>query len=166
MALSEKHQIFVDEYLMSWNATRAAIAAGYSEHTARQQGSRLLTDADIRQAVEERLAEKAMATDEVLARLGDHARGTMEDFLYVGPKGKVKLDLAKAARAGKLHLLHRYNKGKQGVSIELYDSQSALVQIGKHLGIDAPVKVAPTSPDGKDEWRPERIIEHAPLDQE
>ncbi|WP_353623123.1 terminase small subunit [Salinisphaera sp. G21_0] len=42
-----KQRRFVDEYLIDQNATRAAIAAGYSPKTARVQGSRLLANADI-----------------------------------------------------------------------------------------------------------------------
>jgi phage terminase small subunit len=38
---------FVKEYLIDKNATRAAIASGYSEKTARQAGSRLLADVNI-----------------------------------------------------------------------------------------------------------------------
>ena len=52
--MNDKHRRFVDEYLVDLNATRAAIAAGYSEKTARSQGSRLLTNADISQAIQER----------------------------------------------------------------------------------------------------------------
>jgi len=41
----------VKEYLIDQNATRAAIAAGYSAKTAKQQGSDLLTNPDVREAV-------------------------------------------------------------------------------------------------------------------
>ena len=51
--MNDKHQRFVDEYLVDQNATRSAIAAGYSEKTARSQGSRLLTNADIQQAIQQ-----------------------------------------------------------------------------------------------------------------
>ena len=49
--MNSKHKRFVDEYLIDQNATRAAKAAGYSEATARRQGSRLLTNADIQHAI-------------------------------------------------------------------------------------------------------------------
>jgi phage terminase small subunit len=39
--LTPKQRRFVDEYLMDLNATQAAIRAGYSTHTAEQQGARL-----------------------------------------------------------------------------------------------------------------------------
>ena len=49
--LSAQHQAFVDEYIIDFNATKAAIRAGYTEKTARQQGSRLLSHADIQEAI-------------------------------------------------------------------------------------------------------------------
>ena len=50
--LSPKQSLFVKEYLIDLNATRAAIAAKYSKHTAKSQGSRLLTNVDIREAID------------------------------------------------------------------------------------------------------------------
>ena len=47
-SLSAQQEEFLREYLVDWNATRAAIAAGYSERTAAQQGSRLLKSVKIR----------------------------------------------------------------------------------------------------------------------
>lgn len=41
--LSEKQKMFCREYIYDWNATRAAIAAGYSEDSARQIGSENLS---------------------------------------------------------------------------------------------------------------------------
>ncbi len=43
---------FIKEYLIDQNATRAAKAAGYSEKTARTQGSVLLTNPDIRKSID------------------------------------------------------------------------------------------------------------------
>jgi phage terminase small subunit len=48
---------FVKEYLLEQNATKAAIAAGYSEKTAGQQGHRLLKDAQIRAEIEQKNTE-------------------------------------------------------------------------------------------------------------
>lgn len=45
--LTDKQKRFVEEYLVDLNATQAAIRAGYSAKTARSQGQRLLTKADI-----------------------------------------------------------------------------------------------------------------------
>jgi phage terminase small subunit len=66
MALAPKHQRFVAEYVKDLNATQAAIRAGYSEKTAKQQGSRLLTNADIAAAVEAKQV-KQLASAELSA---------------------------------------------------------------------------------------------------
>lgn len=52
--LTDKQKRFVEEYLVDLNATQAAIRAGYSVKTARSQGQRLLTKADIQAALARR----------------------------------------------------------------------------------------------------------------
>ena len=49
--LTEKQQRFVEEYLIDLNATQAAIRAGYSAKTADQQGSRMLANVKVQQAI-------------------------------------------------------------------------------------------------------------------
>ena len=51
--MTPKQERFVREYLIDLNATQAAIRAGYSAHTAMQQGSRLLSNAEIAAKVAE-----------------------------------------------------------------------------------------------------------------
>jgi phage terminase small subunit len=50
---------FVEEFILDLNATKAAVRAGFSKKTARQQGSRLLSRVDVREAIEK--AKKARA---------------------------------------------------------------------------------------------------------
>jgi len=45
--LTEKQKRFCDEYLIDLNATQAAIRAGYSDKTAKEQASRLLTNVNV-----------------------------------------------------------------------------------------------------------------------
>ena len=73
-----RRERFCQEYFKDGNATRAAREAGYSEHTAKSQGSRLLTFVDIQRRLDE-LAMDAVTparvtTDYVRARL----RGLVE----------------------------------------------------------------------------------------
>ena len=49
--MNARQQRFVTEYLVDLNATQAAIRAGYSPKTAQQQGSRLLTNVVVKQAI-------------------------------------------------------------------------------------------------------------------
>lgn len=79
--LTTKQRVFIQEYLICWNATEAARRAGYAQPNV--QGSQNLVKPSIRGEIQRRLAEKAMSADEVLARLADHARGSMGDFLRV-----------------------------------------------------------------------------------
>jgi phage terminase small subunit len=60
--LSVKNQHFVEAYLQGGNATKAAIAAGYSEKTAAQAGSRLLRN--LKAHLEARRGELAKQVEE------------------------------------------------------------------------------------------------------
>ena len=77
MALSPKHRVFCEEYLKTWNATDAYQAAypKSSRETARRNGSRLLTNADISEEIQRRVDEQTMSANEVLSRLAEQARG-------------------------------------------------------------------------------------------
>ena len=56
--LEEQQQLFVLEYMKDLNGTSAAIRANYSEKTARQQASRLLSNVNIQNAIAELKAER------------------------------------------------------------------------------------------------------------
>ena len=60
--LTPKQRAFVEFYLIDLNATQAAIRAGYSKKTAKQQASRLLTNVDVAAAVAEAKKERSEAT--------------------------------------------------------------------------------------------------------
>jgi phage terminase small subunit len=55
--LTTKQQKFVDEYIVSGNATQAAIKAGYSKRTARKIGQENLTKPDIKAALNDKMLE-------------------------------------------------------------------------------------------------------------
>lgn len=56
--LSLKQKTFIAEYLIDFNATRAAIASGYSPNTATEQGSRLLTNVKVAAEIERRSGKR------------------------------------------------------------------------------------------------------------
>ena len=128
--LTDKQKVFVEEYLVSWNATQAAIKAGYSPKTAYSIGPENLKKPEVQQFIQARLKEKHLTADEVLARLADQSRGTLEDFITPAGRG-FRFDMKKARDAGKMHLLKSITKGPRGTRIELYDAQAALVQLGR-----------------------------------
>lgn len=79
MKLTEKQKRFCDEYLISLNATEAAVKAGYSPRTARVIGPENLQkpviQAFIRERLEKKDSERIMKQDEVLERLTEIGRG-------------------------------------------------------------------------------------------
>lgn len=134
--LSDQEQAFCEYYLIHWTGAKAARLAGYSEHTARQQASRMLKRKAIKAYIDKRLEELKISADEVLTRLTDHARGSMADFIQVDDKGWFDFNFSEANKQGKLHLIKSFkikpNKFGTEVEVELYDAQSALVTLAKH----------------------------------
>ena len=63
MELSIKQITFIAEYLKDGNATRSAIAAGYSEKTAKEQGARLLTNVNVKEELAKRFKRQQERTE-------------------------------------------------------------------------------------------------------
>lgn len=107
MKLTLKQQRFADEYIISGNATQAAIKAGYSKRTAGVIADENLKKPKIRAYIDERLAElnaKAIADqDEVLRLLTRHARReTTEYNVTSGGVVKTPTAVANAIKAAEL----------------------------------------------------------------
>lgn len=140
--LNSKQQAFIEAYLQTWNATKAAKIAGYAEGSASVTASRLLANDKVASRVRERMASIAMETNEVLARLAAHARGDIGEL--VDP-ATMTLDLKKAVNEGSTNLIKKIkqttiigeDKQTEIFEFEMYDAQAALVQIGKQLGLFA-----------------------------
>lgn len=73
MALNARQQLFAEEYAANPNATKAAIAAGYSARSAGQIGERLLKNDEIASAVEKAKAER-------LKRIGVNGDRVLEEL--------------------------------------------------------------------------------------
>lgn len=129
-SLSVKQRLFVEKYLRSFNATAAAVAAGYSEKSARAIGHENLTKPDIAAEIERRLRAAAMSADEALARLAEQARG--EQARYIDAEGR--LDIAGLRRDGKAHLIKALRPTAHGLVIEFHDAQGALDKILRAAG--------------------------------
>ena len=87
--LKPKELIFAEEWLKTTNATQSAIKAGYSERTAYSAGSRLLKKVDVKQYIDERLAEMKESsiadTNEVMQFLSSTMRGDIPDQFGLDP---------------------------------------------------------------------------------
>jgi phage terminase small subunit len=143
LALTAKQQAFVSEYTQCWNASEAARRAGYSEATAQEQGSRLLSNVMVSAEIERFKAQYIMSAEEVAIRLTEQGRGDIGDFLTKNGDA-ITVDLPKAIKAKKTDLIKKLSQTRTvrtrgddeteetvSTTIELYDRQAALVQIGK-----------------------------------
>ncbi len=79
MSLTPKQQRFVDEYQIDLNATQAAVRAGYSEHTAAEQGYQLLQKPSVQASIaaaQDAVSKRVEVTvDDVVAGLLAEAEG-------------------------------------------------------------------------------------------
>lgn len=147
MGLTNKQAAFLSEYLIDFNATQAAIRAGYSSRSATQIGQRLLLKDDISAEIKRFLAEKTMKSEEILQELADIARGDMGDFLDISSM-TWQVDLAKAKELGLTKLIKKVKQRtnitqrKDGdeeentqIEIELADKLRALELLAKMSGM-------------------------------
>jgi phage terminase small subunit len=142
--LTAKQQAFINIYMTNgFNATQAAIKAGYSKNGARQQGHALLTNIDISKEIQRLMREFAMPAEEVLTRLTEHARGDLGDFL---DEDTGHINWSKAQ--GRTNLIKKIKRktettrDKDGIEtvtldeeLELHSPQVALQLLGKQHGL-------------------------------
>lgn len=108
--LTTKQEAFVLAYIgeSRFNATRAAIAAGYSERSARSMGSELLTNPDISARVREELSQRTISMEAVLSELSDLALSPDSRFsttrfdIETGQPVEVRVDLNPRIKAMEL----------------------------------------------------------------
>jgi hypothetical protein len=98
--MNDKQQRFAEEYLVDMNATQAAIRAGYSAHTAKQQGSRLLTKADVQAAIQTAQAEHREHTAVTIESLTEKLRAAYDQ---AASNGQAAAMVQAAMGLAKLH---------------------------------------------------------------
>lgn len=147
MSLNAKQQRFVEEYLVDLNATQAAIRAGYSEKTAKQQGARLLTNVDIAAAVSASKAERSAQTGIdarwVLERLGLEVEADMADLYDENGNLRPVKDWPLIWRTGLVAGVETVREGGDEGSvsfvdkIKISDRIKRIELIGKHVDVQA-----------------------------
>ena len=160
--LTAKQEKFCYEYCIDYNATQAAIRAGYSQDTASVIGFENLRKPNIKNRISEmqnNLAETAGIS--ALRILKEHERiafsnaGQLRDG-WISLKDFEQLpDSVKACiQEISTKTIKRYiGDGpveEEYVKVKLYDKQKSLDSISRMLGFDAPVKQEITGKDGKD----------------
>ena len=159
MALTEKQERFVEEYLVDLNATQAAIRANYSKKTAYSQGQRLLKNVEVQEAIQTAVKKRSERTeitqDMVLKELASVAFANGTDFARVVVREepvhvvdedgqlqqvvkkvqKVELFDTEKVDEKKRAAIASIKEGKYGIEVSSYDKIRALELIGKHLGM-------------------------------
>lgn len=85
--------------------------------------------------IEAKWREQIMGEVELLARLSQMARGSIDDFVVIGTDGHIEnINRAKLNKQG--HLVKKISSSKgrtESIGIELHDPQGAMQMLGKHL---------------------------------
>ncbi|MEG1492138.1 MAG: terminase small subunit [Oscillospiraceae bacterium] len=151
MALTDKQQAFVSEYLIDLCATKAAIRAGYSPKTADTQGYQLLHKTAVREAIARAQAERSRRTgvsaDRVIQELARVAFVNPTDVLDLATaevkSGANVDDLTVIAGVKVKYVPHKdYDEDGEPVyeqaierEVKLCDKLKALDMLCRHLGM-------------------------------
>ena len=160
--LNPRQRLFPYEYVIDFNATKAAARCGYSKKTARQQGTRLLSNASIKKAIEKLLNKKQdqaiMSREEVLRELSLIGRSDLKDYFEISEGGEIAakpFDLMPPGSSRALksiketRTLRESSDGKETnistdkIEFELHSKVQALEKLGQHHGL------FPTKIEGK-----------------
>lgn len=144
--LSVKHEIFCQEYIKKKNATQAykiAYPKVKNSRTAKVNGSRLLTNANVKIRIGELLKELAdrnkIKADDVINELKELAFWSINTFIEQGNKIKdisqLKRSITKPVLGIKTKVTEFEGGSSTTVEIKLADKRAALVDLGRHLGI-------------------------------
>lgn len=139
--LNLRQQRFITEYLKHGNATQAAKDAGYTPKTAKQQGARLLTNADVSSQIAQKMSKSTVAAGLTVERLDQEiARLAYSDprKLY-DDKGRLKpiheLDDDTAASVASIEMITRGRRGRTRLGkVKLWGKTEALMLAARRLG--------------------------------
>jgi phage terminase small subunit len=148
MRLTPKQSRFVDEYMVDFNATRAAIRAGYSAKTAQPASSRLLSKVMISEEVGRRKEElaKQVPPERIVRELARIGFANISDYMRQVGDNDLVPDLRSCTReqmaAVQEIIVEEYTEGKgenarpvKRVRFKLHDKRAALVDLGRHVGL-------------------------------
>jgi len=135
-----RRELFCKEYLVDFNATQAAIRAGYSKRTAGPAACRLLKNVKIQQTLSTEIAKRAeeleFTAGEAIARLVRIARSNIKNYVSFGPGG-VRLKDSEDIPDDLAYCIEAVSETetKEGGSrrFKLCDKLRALELLGKHL---------------------------------
>jgi phage terminase small subunit len=140
--LNERERAFVREYLVDLNATQAAIRAGYSPRSAKTTGNRMLTKADIQEAIaaanKQRVERVELKADDVIRELmliafGDLGRAFGEAGRLLA-LGEMDADVRRTIASIEVDELGGEAAGVGFTrKVKTWDKLRALEMLGRHL---------------------------------
>lgn len=144
--LTDKQELFCLEYMIDLNATQAAIRAGYSEDSATQSASRLLTNDNIQKRISELLEERSnevkVDAQYVLKRLAEIDQMDVKDILNDDGTIKPILEWSKSWRTtlSGMDITELSNDGDIEAilkKVKWPDKVRNLELLGKHVDVSA-----------------------------
>ncbi len=137
--LTEKQKRFCEEYLIDLNATKAAIRAGYSEKTAEQTASRMLSFVKVQEQLnklrEQQSKRTEITADMVLRELAAIAFSDRTELAKIDSDGVVNFTPTDQLSPEIKKAIAGIKEGKFGTEVSSYDKVRALELLGKHLEI-------------------------------
>ena len=140
--LTDKQELFCQEYMKDLNGKQAAIRAGYEAKSAEVTASRMLSNAKVQSfinSLKEKRADKLeISAEKVLAELAKIGFSDMKDFLNSDYSLK-SLDEIDASKSGAIQSIQKEiiqgeTYTNTTVKFKLHDKLSALEKIAKHIG--------------------------------
>ena len=157
--LSGKELLFISEYLKDFNATRAAIEAGYSKKTARSIASTMLTKVNIQDEIKKQVDailkdNKGLAL-KVVRECEKIAFSKLEDFMTYDDNGvvlisseQVDTSALESIQFDETLTANGYTKKKR---VKQHDKLKALEILAKYTALysDAPTVPVIVNPDNE-----------------
>ena len=151
MKLTAKQVRFVDEYLVDFNATQAAIRAGYKANTAHVIGAENLRKPKIAEEIARRQKDLQRRTevsqDRVIRELARIAFANIADYIHVETQTRTKDDGTEVTyqtvmfnetqelSADQRAALAVVKQSVNGFELKLHDKIKALELLGRHIGM-------------------------------
>ncbi|TAU22555.1 terminase small subunit [Rhizobium leguminosarum] len=151
MSLTPRQLRFVEEYLKDLSGKEAAIRAGFSRHSAKDQASQMLANSEIAAAVDDakiaRSQRTAIDSDWVLQRLAGEATADLAD-LYADNGSILPVEewplvwrqgLVAGIEVEELYEGKGEDRKQVGIvrKLRLSDRMRRLEMIGKHVAVNA-----------------------------
>lgn len=147
--LTDRQRNFCYCYYESFNATQAAIKAGYSDKTAAEQGCRLLKNVKVKEFLEKLRevyrTEFLLTQERVMNRHVQIALSDMRDFITEDGKLRSNYDgtlVKKMTIRSSTYSDGEVKKEDRTVTIELEDRKQSLNLITKKLNLDPDTNIA------------------------